>query len=92
MNNKGLSLKEITIVIFIAGLGALLLLNMINADTINAMDRKRKKAQVISIDKKGNELWRVYDKQTSRFIYYMPKGSTSWDVNSGKVSKPMGVN
>jgi len=89
MNNKAQSLNEIIIVMIIASFVGFMIIVNLPFEKMDAMDRERKKAQVISTDENGNKLWRVWDSGNG-FIYYMPNGQTSWE-GSGKGSHPMGV-
>ncbi len=86
-NKNGLALIEFMFIIFLLGI-SLLGVGFILADDGEA-DQERRKAQIISVDKNGNELWRVYD--LGRYIYYMPKGETSWQIYEGKSLEQMGV-
>ncbi len=85
--NKGFTLIELMIVIAVIVLLAVTSIPAIISQRPQSIEDFRK-AQIISTDEKGNELWRVYD--NGRFIYYMPNGETSWE-GSGKGSHPMEV-
>ncbi len=87
MKNKGFTLIEVMVVMAIIGILACISIPAIMNQRPQSMEEFHK-AQVISTDEKGNELWRVYD--NGRFVYYMPNGETSWD-GGGKGSNPMGV-
>lgn len=93
MNKRGFHIFEIIIVVLIIGFcAAILIPRLINVSTdVQARQEELRKPQIISIDEEGNKLWRVYDKDTMKYIYYMPKGETSWREPSGKSSIPMGV-
>ena len=92
MKNKGFSTLELILVVVSIGVLAFTVFpNLPSVETIHLRQVQQRKAQIISVDEKGNELWRVYDEEIGRYIYYMPKGETSWKVPSGKTSEPMGV-
>ncbi len=75
------------IVVIILGINRLIYTYAPPEDLVMRVEQERK-AQIISVDAEGNKLWRVYDK--GRYIYYMPKGETSWE-SGGKSSNTMGV-
>ncbi len=92
MKNKGFSILELVVVIALIGIVTfLIILNLPGFDEVSVRQEELRKAQIISVDEKGNELWRVYDEEVGRYIYYMPKAETSWKEPYGKSTRPMGV-
>lgn len=83
----------ILITIAIIGIfGFVIIPNLLpSLETVRLRQTELRKVQIISVDEKGNELWRVYDEDIGRYIYYMPKGEASWNEPSGKSSTPMEV-
>lgn len=86
MKNKGFTIEEIFLVIaIIALISAIFIPYLLPKNKIE----EYRKAQIVSIDEEGNKLWRVWD--NGKFIYYLPRGETSWEVQNGKSNIKMGV-